>query len=448
MGTHSNVIWVNGAVRPQNFQQQQRYYDYLLSHHLNLMNHYFYGFSILELNREFLRLGRIGLASALGLMPDGTLFDLPFQDKLPEPIEIKKLDSAESHNIYLVLPNRNDSVTNIESINGTTKLGNTRYVQDEIPVRDVFGKNGEVRDVPIAKFSPRLMQGSEDLSAYTVLPVCRIKEKKADGTIVLDENFIPTCNSINVSYLLYDFLGEVAGLIAERGKQLSQRISAPGQQGVADVAEFMMLQLFNRAKPVFLHLSKQTSVHPEVLYHQLVSLCGELMTFTDESRVAPLFENYNHDDLTMTFYDLMLITRRAISTVLTPRAVSIQLTKRSHGILDGVIHDKTLLRTADFILAVKAQVPQEILLRLFVQQTKIATPNRIRELVSVQIPGVPLKALSAAPSQLPHHSGYTYFQLDTNVSAWEEIVKNGAIAFHVSGDFPELDMQFWAIRGK
>lgn len=447
MGSHSNVIWVNGAVRPQNFQQQQRYYDYLLSHHLNIINHYFYGFSTLELNREFLRLGRIGLTSALGVMPDGTLFDFPFQDKLPDPIEIKKLDTAECHNIYLVLPNRSDSVTAIDTVNGR-QLSNTRYVQDEINVRDIFGKNGEIREVPIAKLSPCLMQGSEDLSAYTVLPICRIKEKKADGTIILDENFIPTCNSINVSYLLYDFLSEIAGLISERGKQLSQRISAPSQQGVADVAEFMMLQLFNRAKPIFIHLAKRTSVHPEDLYRHLVSLCGELMTFTDESRVPPVFEYYNHDDLTTTFQDLMLITRRALSTVLTPRAVSIQLSKRSHNVSDGVIHDKELLRTADFILAVKARVPQDVLLRSFVQQTKISTPNKIREIVSIQVSGIPLKALSAAPAQLPHHSGYTYFQLDTNVPAWDEIITNGAIAFHVSGDFPELDMQFWAIRGK
>ncbi|VFS52561.1 Uncharacterized protein conserved in bacteria [Budvicia aquatica] len=296
--------------------------------------------------------------------------------------------------------------------------------------------------------APRLMQGSEDLSAYTTLPVCRIREKKADGTLVLDEDFIPTCSSVAVSHSLYDFLGEVAGLITERAKQLSQRISAPGQQGVADVAEFMMLQLFNRMQPIFVHLAKRSSVHPEDLYRQLVQICGELMTFTDESRVSPVFAHYDHDNLSYTFQELMIITRRALSTVLTPRAVSIQLFKRTHGVSDGVIHDKQLLTSADFIIAVKARVPQEQLLRLFTQQVKITSPNRIRDLVSIQIQGVPLKALNAAPSQLPHHSGYTYFQLDTQSPAWDDIVANSAIAFHVSGSFPELDMQFWAIRSK
>ncbi|VFS52559.1 Uncharacterized protein conserved in bacteria [Budvicia aquatica] len=115
MGTHSNVVWVNGAVRPQHFQQQQRFYDYLLSHQLNTLNSYFYGFSHLEVNREFLRLGRIGITSALGVMPDGTLFELPFQDRMPDPLDIINLNDAASGEIYLALPIRNNSIGIIDT---------------------------------------------------------------------------------------------------------------------------------------------------------------------------------------------------------------------------------------------------------------------------------------------------------------------------------------------
>ncbi|PHI31685.1 type VI secretion system baseplate subunit TssK [Budvicia aquatica] len=447
MGTQSNVVWLNGAIGPQHFQQQQRYHEYLSSHLLNMLNCYFYGFSHLEINREYLRLGRIGLSSAEGTMPDGTLFELPYQDKSPDPLDIIQINDASSRIIYLALPIRNFSIANIDTAQ-ELKTGSTRFVQGSNDVRDVFGRNGSVNTIPVSMLAPKLIQGSEDLSAYTTLPVCCIKERNPDGTLILDETFIPTCNSLITVPYLYDFLSEVSGLITERAKQLSSRISAPGQQGVADVAEFMMLQLFNRMQPIFIHLAKRSAIHPEDLYRQLVSLCGELMTFTDESRVAPIFAHYDHDNLSLTFHELMMITRRALSIVLTPRAVSIQLTKRSHGISDGVIHDKQLLATSDFIIAVKARVPQDQLFRQFVQQTKISSPNKIRDLVSVQIQGVPLIPLNAAPAQLPHHSGYTYFQLDTQAPAWADIVTNSAIAFHVSGNFPELDMQFWAIRGK
>ncbi|WP_237567522.1 type VI secretion system baseplate subunit TssK [Phytobacter massiliensis] len=399
------------------------------------------------MNRELLRLGRIGISAASGLMPDGTLFELPFQDKQPDPLNIAQLNSRESHYIYLALPIRNHAISAIDSADDA-KTGSARYVQEQNEIRDIFGRRADVRHVPVMLAAPRLIQGSEDLSACTVLPVCRIKERLNDGTLVLDESFIPCCSSISVSSILRDFLSEVAALIVERTRQISGRISAPEQQSVADVAEFMMLQLLNRVQPVFIHLAKCEHVHPEDLYRQLVSLCAELVTFLDDSRVAPQFVAYDHDNLTYSFHDLMLLTRQALSTVLSPRAVLIRLFPRSHGISEGVIHDKTLFGSADFVVAVKAKVPQETLFKNFVSQTKVTAPRQIRELVSIQIPGVSMKALSAAPPQLPHHAGYTYFQLDTHNAEWDEIEKVSAIAFHVSGDFPGLDIQLWAIRSK
>ncbi len=340
---------------------------------------------------------------------------------------------------------QSDSILEINSPH-SQEVHATRYNEYIADVRDLHTLGGDASHLIVAQLAPRLMQGSDDLSAYTTLPICRIKEKRSDGALVLDNDFIPTCTAINVSPVLKTFMDEIAGTIAERAKLLSQRIGSPGQQGIADVAEFMMLQLFNRARPLFLHLSYQSTLHPEAFYNYLSQTCGELMTFTDESRLAGNFPVYNHDDLTASFHPLMLAMRQALSTVLTPRAISIQLRQQSHGILTASINDSELLRTADFVLAIRAQIPQEQLRRQFVQQTKVTSLDKIRDLVSVQLPGVPLVALSAAPRQLPYHSGYTYFMLDSKSSEWKEIQKNNAIAFHVSGEFPELDMQFWAIR--
>ena len=114
----------------------------------------------------------------------------------------------------------------------------------------------------------------------------------------------------------------------------------------------------------------------------------------------------------------------------------------------GTIQDQELLKTANFILAVKTQIPQEQLIRTFVQQTKIGSSLTIEKLVRVQLTGIPLVPLSAAPPQLPFHAGYTYFQLDTHAQSWEDIIKTNSIAFHVAGNFPELQLQFWAVRSK
>ncbi len=197
------------------------------------------------------------------------------------------------------------------------------------------------------------MQGSEDLSAYSVLPVCRIKEKHPDGSLILDEEFIPTCTTLHASVQLKDFMDEVEGTLVERARLLAKRIGSPGQQGIADVAEFMMLQVFNRMQPLFTHLSHQAVLHPQDFYSHLVQTCGELRTFTDESRLAGSFIVYNHDNLTDCFQPLFLAMRQTLSTVLTPRAISVQLHPQPNGIRVGTINDSDLLRSADFVLAVR-----------------------------------------------------------------------------------------------
>ncbi|MGL4983373.1 MAG: type VI secretion system baseplate subunit TssK, partial [Plesiomonas sp.] len=53
-----------------------------------------------------------------------------------------------------------------------------------------------------------------------------------------------------------------------------------------------------------------------------------------------------------------------------------------------------------------------------------------------------------APRQLPYHAGYSYFQLDRQSPAWQMLVQGNTLAFHIAGSFPELDMQFWAIRSQ
>ena len=73
--------------------------------------------------------------------------------------------------------------------------------------------------------------------------------------------------------------------------------------------------------------------------------------------------------------------------------------------------------------------------------------DKIRNVVSVQVPGVPLRPLTAAPRQLPYHDGYVYFELEKGAAAWNDVVKTGALGLHISGTFPDLDMQLWAIRG-
>ncbi|BEE18305.1 type VI secretion system baseplate subunit TssK [Aeromonas enteropelogenes] len=444
MSSRNRVIWREGLfIKPQHFQQQQRHSDYALHARLSALSDYFYGLQSLAINEDYLGFGRIALVGATGILPDGTVFNIPNDDLLPTPLEVTDA-SVANQKVYLALP---------LSVSGVNEVGQggqvaTRLQAHRHDVRDLHSEGGDVVSLEVGRVSLRLMLEREDRSAYASLAIARILDKRPDGGLVLDPNFMPCSISVSAIPALKRFLGESAGLVAERARSLSQRIAAPGQQGVADVAEFMMLQLLNRAQPQLSHLARLGTLHPERLHEALVQLCGELMTFTDESRLPPEFPAYRHDDQQVSFEPVMLALRQALSTVLSPRAVSIQLRKHQYGIVVAMVNESELMQSADFVLAVRARMPQEQLRKQLLQQTKVASSDKIRELISLQLPGIPLLPLPVAPRQLPYHAGYSYFQLDRQSPAWQMLAVSNTLAFHIAGDFPELDMQLWAIRSQ
>ncbi|MFQ2858804.1 type VI secretion system baseplate subunit TssK [Aeromonas caviae] len=444
MSSRNRVIWREGLfIKPQHFQQQQRHSDYALHARLSALSDYFYGLQSLAINEDYLGFGRIALVGATGILPDGTVFNIPNDDVLPTPLEVTDA-SVANQKVYLALPL---SVSGVNEVNQGGQVA-TRLQAHRHDVRDLHSEGGDVVSLEVGRVSLRLMLEREDRSAYASLATARILDKRPDGGLVLDPNFMPCSISVSAIPTLKRFLGESAGLVAERARSLSQRIAAPGQQGVADVAEFMMLQLLNRAQPQLSHLARLGTLHPERLHEALVQLCGELMTFTDESRLPPEFPAYRHDDQQVSFEPVMLALRQALSTVLSPRAVSIQLRKHQYGIMVAMVNESELMQSADFVLAVRARMPQEQLRKQLLQQTKVASSDKIRELISLQLPGIPLLPLPVAPRQLPYHAGYSYFQLDRQSPAWQMLAVGNTLAFHIAGDFPELDMQLWAIRSQ
>ncbi|MEN9531523.1 MAG: hypothetical protein RIQ83_747 [Pseudomonadota bacterium] len=444
MSSRNRVIWREGLfIKPQHFQQQQRHSEYALHARLSALSDYFYGLQSLAINEDYLGFGRIALVGATGILPDGTVFNIPNDDVLPTPLEITDA-SVANQKVYLALPL---SVSGVNEVNQGGQVA-TRLQAHRHDVRDLHSEGGDVVSLEVGRVSMRLMLEREDRSAYASLAIARILDKRPDGGLVLDPNFMPCSISVSAIPTLKRFLGESAGLVAERARSLSQRIAAPGQQGVADVAEFMMLQLLNRAQPQLSHLSRLGTLHPERLHEALVQICGELMTFTDESRLPPEFAAYRHDDQQVSFEPVMLALRQALSTVLSPRAVSIQLRKHQYGIMVAMVNESELMQSADFVLAVRARMPQEQLRKQLLQQTKVASSDKIRELISLQLPGIPLLPLPVAPRQLPYHAGYSYFQLDRQSPAWQMLAVSNTLAFHIAGDFPELDMQLWAIRSQ
>jgi type VI secretion system protein ImpJ len=159
-----------------------------------------------------------------------------------------------------------------------------------------------------------------------------------------------------------------------------------------------------------------------------------------------VFPPYRHDDLRGTFTPVFEDLRRMLTSVLEQNALQIDLVDRKHNVRTAVVADLELVRTGSFVLAVNAQVPGEQLRQRFPAQTKLGPVDKLRDLVNLQLPGIGLRPLPVAPRQLPFHAGFFYFELDRTDELWKQIETNGSMAMHVSGDFPGLELELWAIR--
>jgi len=439
----NQVIWNEGLfIKPQHFQQQQRYAEYSLNERIMSVSSYLYGIAKISINPEYLSFGRISIDNAVGVMPDGTIFRIPQDDVSPEPFEIHDA-TLTNQIVYLAIPLKNESILEVD---WPDDKGTGRYINRKQEIRDIQSVNGDVTHVDIASVGLKIMLEKDDRSSYASIAIAKIHEKRPDGSVVLDPDFIPCHFDINSNAHLPRFINELASLMKERAKNIAARLGAAGQGAVADVTDFMLIQSLNRLQPQMSHFASLKSLHPERLYEALALTCGELSTFTDESRLPPSLVGYNHDMPTESFWQVIKYLRQSLSIVFEPRAVSIQLHKRKYGLMIAPINDPDLISSSEFIVAIKAKMPLDELRTSFIQQTKISSVENIRNLISHQLPGIPIIPLPVAPRQLPYHSGYIYYQLDKTSEAWEFVDNANSFAFHVAGAFEDLDIQFWAIR--
>jgi type VI secretion system protein ImpJ len=235
-------------------------------------------------------------------------------------------------------------------------------------------------------------------------------------------------------------------MLGQRAEALAARLSQPGARGVAEIQDFLLLQAVNRWLPLLAHWSDAGNVHPEDLYAFLVQVSGELATFFAADKRASSYPAYRHEDLQRSYTPVVADLRRFLSAVLETTAVEIPLQLRSHGVRVGPITDRNLLRTAQFVLTVRADTPAENIRRLFPNQVKIGAVEHIRELVTVSLPGIMVRPLPVAPRQIPFHAGAVYFELDRGSPHWQQMMTSGGFAVHVSGEYPNLNLSLWAIR--
>jgi type VI secretion system protein ImpJ len=212
------------------------------------------------------------------------------------------------------------------------------------------------------------------------------------------------------------------------------------------VRDLLLLQLINRTKPVIDHWRSQGGIHPERLYADLLALSGELATFTREDRRPIAYEIYRHDDLRLAYLPLMAELRRELGVRTERKAVAIPLREHRSGVRTTDVQDQRLFSEATFVLAVGAALSGEEVRQNFPRHVTIGPVNEFQDLIDGGLRGITVTPLPLMPPQLPHHAGRVYFELDRSNTYWSKLPTSRGMAILVAGNFPELQMECWAIR--
>lgn len=501
MTWHQRVIWSEGLfLEPQHFQQHDRFIEHLVRAHAQATQAWGWGWVAYAIDRDALGLGKFSLTSASGVLPDGTPFSFPDEACAPPPLDVPA--DAKDELVMLALPiarqgakevdldgapndgsnhasngmpngapdNANyggaDHAANLAGNSAANAAANLaanpaanlaanraanaarhaalRLAVVDTSIVDNTSVSDRAADVRVASPAIRLMLARDVPDAYVALGVARIVERGADQRVVLDERYVPPLLHALACPALRADAQQLAGLLHQRGDALAARMNQPGRGGVSEISEFLLLQTINRFEPLFAHLLNVPLVHPQQLYRLALALAGDLATFRERRR-APEFPAYRHDDLEATFAPLMAELRRSLSIVLKQSATAIALHDRKFGVRVATIADLELVRHAGFVLAVNAQMPGDTLRVRFPTQAKLGPVDRIRDLVNLQLPGIGLRALPVAPREIPYHAGFCYFELDRNCALWKQLEQTGNLAMHIAGEFPQLELEFWAI---
>ena len=263
---------------------------------------------------------------------------------------------------------------------------------------------------------------------------------------MFDEKFAPPVLVCAAHPAVDGWIDRVIGWIDNKLDELARYAADPTAGGGLQSVDYFMLQLLNRDIPVLKHFRASRYVHPERLYEELLRLAGELATFATPERRARDYPAYDHDDLENVFAPLLRDIQDFLSAQLGRRAIRLEIIERAPNAFVSTIRDRTLFRNATFVLEVAARRPLTEIQSQFPHLFKVGPNTKMNEIVHAHLPGVPLVHLPTPPPQIRAITDHVYFYLDRTSPLWPEFSTASSIGMHFSGDWPELEMELWAVR--
>ncbi|MBT9489221.1 MAG: type VI secretion system baseplate subunit TssK [Rubrivivax sp.] len=438
----ARVAWTEGLfLRPQHFQQQERFLEWLLQSRMEQLAGFGYGFTQIVIDEGLRRQGKLALRAARGVLRDGTPFLIPQSASPVAPLDVP--EGCRDAVVHLCAPLSRSGTQEFPDNSQDRALRRTRYDEIDLEVHNNTSRADAAAEVQAGVLSMSLVLESALEGTMTSLPVARIRERSPAGEVILDTDHIPPMLEAMAQPRLRAWVEELFGLMKQRGDMLEARI---GQQGSKGIGDFLLLQTCNRHEPVFAQWRGGAPLHPRQLHEELLRLAGECRTVDAKSRRVPTFPTYAHTDLAACLAPVVEEIRRQLVAVPDQTAVPLPLVNLGRGYFGADIPDPRMIKAGHMVLGISAKLPDKRVRTEVPALVRIGSQATIQNLILAQVPGVRLDLLPGAPIEIQVHTGFHYFQLDRHSDQWPNIEATRRLILFVAGEPPGLDLELWSVR--
>lgn len=436
MKTPLRVVWSEGLLMsPQHLQQMDLYHEQLLGARLDAFEPLNWGVVNIELDRRALESGQVRLQTLSAIMPDGLVIHCQSGDpELPpsRPVEGHFPHTQDVLEVYVAVPRERDGVANYARSQG----GRHRFVIANRTVSDLTGE-GSSLEVSFGQRNVQLLFGAEPKDDFIVLKVAEIA-RDASGNLALNDAYIPPLLRIEASPFILAGMRRILRLMATRRRALAEAARERGDATVeynsGDITRFLLLNAINTYLPIMNHLVDMPEVAPRLAYMWMITLGGQLATFSADFDPTSL-PKFNFNDLRSTFEPLFARITALLQATVKEHYVSILLDGREDGMYLGQMTDDRMIGCEKYVIGVRAPLNEQEVAGTLPRLCKLASWGDINGILSAATPGASLEVTYRPPPEIPVKAGVVYFIVSTDNNYWRNVVTDRQIALYLPRPF-------------
>jgi type VI secretion system protein ImpJ len=438
MSWYSKVAWSEGLfLRQHHLQQSDRYVEQFIENRTRNISPYPWGFAAIEIDRDLAHQNKFALRRASGIFQDGTPFDMPGSSPLPLAIDLPA--GTEKQLVWMTMPAASVNSREVDMAEATS---GSRYTRDIETVIDSSSGLHVEEELEVAHPRISFEVRKTPKAGFHCLKVARVLEVR-DKSVIFDETFAPPVLVSRAHPVVAGWLDRVIGWSETKLETLARYAADPSSGGGLQTFDYFMLQMLNREINILRHMRHSRYTHPVDIYQELLRISGELWTFSPK-RLAPEYAEYDHDSPEASFEPVLADIQRLLSLDIG-RAIRLNLTELTANAYMAQVPDRTLFRNATFVIEVAASKSLTQIQQQFPALCKIGPNTKMKEIVQTHLPGVEIIHIPTPPRQIRAVSDHVYFYLDKASPLWPEFSVASGLGLHFAGDWPDLQLDLWAI---